>query len=50
MLAPAAVATKDAPVMEVAARPDSDGRDMRVFEWLVAGVAFVATLLLALPR
>ncbi|HUP83484.1 MAG TPA: hypothetical protein VM284_04765 [Candidatus Limnocylindria bacterium] len=43
-------AIKDVPLMENTASTDSNRRDMRVVEWLVAGVALLASLLLALPK
>lgn len=44
---PAAVA-REAPLADV--HSSADEHAMRVVEWLVAGVALVASLLLALPR
>jgi hypothetical protein len=48
MTAQPAVVASDAPLTD--ANSDADEHAMRVVEWLVAGVALVASLLLALPR
>lgn len=48
MVAPPALAAKEMPLTDV--HPAADERAMRIVEWLVAGVALFASLLLALPR
>ena len=50
MVAPPTAATRDVHVMKDIASADSDEREMRAVEWLVAGVALLVALLLAIPQ
>lgn len=50
MVAPPAVAATDTSATHNVAGTESNERNMRVVEWLVAGAALLATLLLAIPK